>query len=333
MKKWTLVIALIWLAAGTAFADVSHEVVVGFEDDSTDEVTSSPTGTDLNGKLETSNSLFLARYTRYFAPLKTDDKPIELRRFYQHPANFSVGLALIGYTDKDSTVPAAVSDGKGSGSMLLLGGEYFFPSNTGLFLNIRSGSSTFEETVGGIAQPDVESEFSTTELGVRQYVIPNVELHLRLHGETTESTPGGQPKSTITKSVTYLGAQGVIKNVVGLLFELGGGEREDESAGTTIKYDIGAVNAEVAGYIGKQISVRFAIEVESADMAEPPAGVEHTTTIARTTLAARYWFSERFGMELPLYSETIEKKNVVAGIESKETMKNGGIGLYGSFRF
>jgi hypothetical protein len=323
MRKWILVIALICLAAGTAFADVSNEVIVGLEGDSTSEETY------LAANPETSNSLLIAQLTHFFAPLKTDDKPIELRRFYQHPTNLSAGLAFIGFTAKDDT---AGSDGEGGGSMLLLGGEYFFPTNTGLFLRITGGSSTFEQTVGGIAQPDVESEFSTSDLGVRQYVVPNVELHLRLHGETTEITPNG-PKITITKNVTYLGAQGVIKDVVGLLFEIGGGEREDESAGITTKYDMGAVNAEVAGYLGKQISVRLAIEVESEDENGLPAGDEFTTTTARTTLAARYWFSERFGMELPLYSETIEEKNVVAGIESKESIKNGGIGLYASFRF
>jgi len=323
MKKWTLVIALICLAAGTAFADVSNEVIVGLEGDSTSEETFSTRNP------ETSKSLLIAQLTHFFAPLKTDDKPIELRRFYQHPTNLFAGLAFIGFTEKDNTT---ASDGEGSGSMLLLGGEYFFPTNTGLFLRITGGSSTFEETIGGIAQPDVESEFSTSDLGVRQYVVPNVELHLRLHGETTETTPNG-PKTTITKNVTYLGAQGVIKDVVGLLFEIGGGEQEDESGGITIKYDIGALNAEVAGYIGKQISVRLAIEVESEDRNGLPAGFEETTTTARTMLAARYWFSERFGMELPLYSETIEAKNVVAGIESKESIKNDGIGLYASFRF
>jgi hypothetical protein len=323
MKKWTLVIALICLAAGTAFADVSNEIIVGLEGDSTSEETFSTRNP------ETSKSLLIAQLTHFFVPLKTDDKPIELRRFYQHPTNLSAGLAFIGFTNKDNTIG---SDGEGGGSMLLLGGEYFFPTNTGLFLRITGGSSTFEETIGGIAQPDVESEFSTSDLGVRQYVVPNVELHLRLHGETTETTPNG-PKITITKNVTYLGAQGVIKDVVGLLFEIGGGEREDESAGITTKYDMGAVNAEVAGYIGKQISVRLAIEVESEDENGLPAGDEFTTTTARTTLAARYWFSERFGMELPLYSETIEEKNVVAGTESKESIKNGGIGLYASFRF
>jgi hypothetical protein len=332
MKKWTLVIALICLAAGTALADVSNEVIVGLEGDSTDEVTSS-TGADLNGKLETSNSLFIAQLTHFFVPLKTDDKPIELRRFYQHPTNLSAGLAIFGYTDKDSTNPGMVFDGEGGGSMLLLGGEFFFPTNTGLFLNIRAGSSTFEGKINGIAQPDLDSDFSSLDLGVRQYVVPNVELHLRLSGQSTESTPSGMPKRTSDWSVTYLGAQGVIKDVVGLLFEIGGGEQENETAGVTTKYDIGAVNAEVAGYIGKQISVRLAIEVESEDRNGLPAGFEETTTTARTTLAARYWFSERFGMELPLYSETIEEKNVNAGIESKETMKNGGIGLYASFRF
>jgi len=93
------------------------------------------------------------------------------------------------------------------------------------------------------------------------------------------------------------------------------------------------VNAEVAGYIGKRISVSLAVEVEGEDRNDLPAGFEETNTTARTTLAARYWFSEHFGMELPLYSETTEDKTVFGGIESKETIKNGGIGLYASVRF
>ncbi len=324
MKKWTLVVALICLAAGTVFADVSNEVIVGLEGDSTNEETVSAADP------ETSNSLFIAQFTHFFAPIKEDDKSIELRRFYQHPTNLSAGLALFGNTYKDDT---SAVDGEGGGIMLLLGGEYFFPTNTGLFLNIGAGSGTFEETIGGIAQPDVESDFSSLDLGVRQYVVPNVELHLRLSGQSLESTSSGSPKYTSDRSVTYLGARGVISDVVGLLFEIGGGEREDERAGITTKYDIGAVNAEVAGYIGKQLSVRLAVEVEGEDENGLPAGNEFTTTTARTTLAVRYWFSERFGMELPLYSETREDKTVSGGIETKEEIKNGGIGLYAAFRF
>lgn len=332
MKKCTLVVALICLAAGTVFADVSNEVIVGLEGDSTNEVTSS-TGADLNDKIETSNSLFIAQFTHFFAPLKEDDKPIDLRHFYQHPTNLSAGLAIFGYTDKDSTNPASVFDGEGGGSMLLLGGEFFFPTNTGLFLNILGGSSTFEYTINGIAQPDAENEFSSLDLGVRQYVVPNVELHLRLSGQSSESTQSGQPKTTSDRSVTYLGARGVIADVVGLMFEIGGGELENVRAGVTTKSDIGAVNVEVAGYIGKQLSVRLAIEVESEDRTGLPAGFEETNTTARTTLAARYWFSERFGMEVPLYSETSEDKTVSGGIETKETIKNGGMGVYAAFRF
>lgn len=63
------------------------------------------------------------------------------------------------------------------------------------------------------------------------------------------------------------------------------------------------------------------------------AGYEHKTTTARTTLAGRYWFSERFGMELPLYAESIEKKYVDPSGTAKITTMNTGIGLYAAFRF
>ena len=59
MKKWTLVIALICLAAGTAFADVSNEVIVGLEGDSTSEETYAAANP------ETSNSLLIAQFTHF----------------------------------------------------------------------------------------------------------------------------------------------------------------------------------------------------------------------------------------------------------------------------
>jgi hypothetical protein len=330
MRKWMLMLAVLCIAAGTAMADVSNEVIVGLEGDSTSEWTG-PNGEDLTDTQDTSNSLFIVQYTHFFAPLKEDDRPIELRRFYQHPSTLSAGLAFFGSTDKDTTTP---SDAETGAAMLLLGGEYYFPTNTGLFLNIGSGSGTTQVTSGGTVQPDEDLKIGSVEFGVRQYLVPEAEVHLRIEGESTETTQPGLPTSTSDKSVVFFGGRGVIKDVVGLLFEFGGGEREDESGGFTIKYDVAAVNIEVAGYIGKQLSVRLGIEAEEEDMQGAPAGIEHTTTTGRTTLAARYWFSERFGMELPLYAETTELKTVVSGVgESKETRTNSGIGLYAAFRF
>ena len=125
----------------------------------------------------------------------------------------------------------------------------------------------------------------------------------------------------------------MIADVVGLMLELGGGKAEDEPGGITIKSDIAAVNVEIAGYIGKQLTLRLAIAAEEEKMTGTPAGVEHKTTTARTTLAGRYWFSERFGMELPLYAETIEHEGHLPRMASKRQVTNSGIGLYAAFRF
>jgi hypothetical protein len=332
MRKLIAIAVFFCLAVVPAFADVSNEVVVGLEGDSTSDVTSS-TGVDLNGKLETKNSLFTVQYTHFFTPLKDDDKPIDLRQFYQHPSTLSAGLVFIGAKDKDNTFPGSETDSNMSASVLQFGGEYFFPTNTGLFLNIGVGGGTIEQTVAGVSQPDIDLKHSRLDLGVRQYLVPNVELHLRYHGESTKSTQSGFPDETIDSGVTYLGARGVIADVVGLMLEIGGGKLEDESGGLTIKSDIAAVNAEIAAYIGKQLSFRLAVAAEEEKMTGTPAGVEHKTTTARTTLAGRYWFSERFGMELPIYVETTEQKDVFPLTSQTTKITNNGIGLYASFRF
>jgi len=331
MKKWLVLFAVLMLAAGTAMADVSNEVILGLESDSTSEATDS-SGADITSLIDNKNSLFVVQYTHFFSPLKDDDKPIELRRFYQHPSTLSAGLAFIGAEGKDSTtLPADTSETKAS--VLLLGGELYFPTNTGIFLSIGAGSGTAKETIGGTAQPDTDLAIGQFELGVRQYIGQSFALHLRLASESLESKPSGGQTITNDKALAYLGARGVIADMVGLMLEIGGGEREQAVPGATTKFDVGAVNAELAGYIAQHLTVSLGVEVESEKLAGMPAGIEHVTTTGRTTLAARYWFSESFGMELPLYSEKVEHKTVFPGGEFKSEETNGGIGLYAAFRF
>jgi hypothetical protein len=331
MKMWIVIAALFCLAAVPAFADVSNEVVVGWEGDSVDEAKDN-TGADVTDKIENDNALFVVQYTHFFSPLKDDGKPIELRRFYQHPSTLSAGLAFFGSEGKDSTtLPADTTET--NASVLMLGGELYLPTNTGLFLSIGAGSGTTKETFGGIAQPDTDHEIGQFGLGVRQYIGESFALHVRLDTESRRDKPSGLATTEDDKAVVFLGGRGVIADVIGLALELGGGEREVKGGGSTTKYDVGAVNLEIAGYIGKHLTIRLGIEAEEEDLQGMPSGIEHVTTTGRTTLAARYWFSERFGMELPLYSEKEEVKTVFPGGESKSETTNTGLGLYAFFRF
>ena len=94
------------------------------------------------------------------------------------------------------------------------------------------------------------------------------------------------------------------------------------------------MNLEGAVYVGNGLSFRLAIEVEVEEMNGMPAGIKRTISTGTTTLAARYWFSERFGLGLPIYAETVECKRELAGWgESRDTRTNSGIGLHGAFRF
>ncbi len=331
MRKLIVIAVLFCLAAVPAFADVSNEVVVGLEGDSTSKVESNVI-TDPKSKIDTKNSLFTVQYTHFFTPLKDDDKPIDLRQFYQHPSTLSAGLVFIGAKDKDNTFPGFETDSKASAAVLQFGGEYFFPTNTGLFLNIGFGGGTIDQTVNGVSQPEIDIAHSMLDLGIRQYIVPSMELHLRYHGESTENTQSGLPDATRDIGVVYFGGRGVIADVVGLVLEFGGGKSEVEFMGTT-KYDIAAVNFEIAGYIGKQLTLWLALEAEEEKETGMAAGNEHKITTARTTLAGRYWFSERFGMEVPIYAESSEEKFIDPVGEQTLKTTNTGIGLYAAFRF
>lgn len=329
-----MICLMLVFSAAPVFADVSQEVIVGLEADSSKEVKSSlgAVSVDQTDSYKTANALLLVQYTRFFAPLKDDGTPVELRRFLQHPSTLSVGLGVVAVTIQDSRNPAAQWEGTGSASLLMLGGEYYFPTDTGVFLSLGGGSGTFEQTVNGVKQPDTDVSLGMHEFGVRQYVAPNVELHLALTGESVKSKGGTESESKTT--VTLLGVQGVIRNTVGLFFEIGGGERTDQQTGTADKdYDVTQMNIAIAVYAGNQLSFRLDVEAEGAKQTGLPAGFEYTESEAQMTFSAAYWFSERFGMQLPIYTVTKETKTVVAPIETKRTEKNSGIGLYAGFRF
>ena len=322
MKTWIPMVALLCLAAGSALADVTNEVVVGFEGDVTTKVTDAA-GNDITDTMKSANSQFSTRYTHFFTALKDDEKPIELRRFYQHPSSLSVGLMAVGYSQRDSRVPFAVRETRSGVGMLMLGGELYLSTNTGFFLDFGAGSGKEKVKVAGVDLPETDLEVSRVDFGVRQYIGPEFMMHLRFQGETTETTPAGLSKDTSDTGLVIIGVRGVIRDTLGLAGELGGGERNDQISGSKIAYDVSVVNLEGIVYVGKELSFGLTIEGETQKRTTLP---EHTTKRARSTLSARYWFSEKVGLELPLYSE------VVKG-EGSEKVESSGYGLYASFRF
>lgn len=333
MKMRSCAVVLFLLLPGTARASVSHELVVGLERDSSRKVTDS-SGADLTDTIASKNVLYLAQYTHYFSPLAEDGRPIELRQFYRHPSTFSAGVAFLGIADKDRTVSGLESDTSRILSMLLLGGEYFFPTGTGLFLNIRSGSATVKNTIGGVAQPEVDLESGRIEFGVRHYVVPSLEFHVAVRSESETLTPPGGQESASDRGASFLGVRGIIKDAVGLSFEVGGGEREDTTGGSTARFDITALNLEGAVYVLSGLSFSLAIEAWFENGTGLPAGFEYAKTTSRSTLAVRYWFSERFGLDLPVYAVRVKERTVVPLLgETKLTRTNKGTGLYALFRF
>jgi hypothetical protein len=324
MKKWIVIAALFCLAAVPAFADVTNEVFVGFQGDGTTKVTDAA-GNDITDTMKIGNSQFTLQYSHshFFSPLKDDEKPIELHRFYQHPSSLTIGLLTEGYAKRDSTNPIVVRETKRGVGMLMLSGELYLSTNTGFFLNIGGGSGKEKVKVAGIDLPETDLEVSSFDLGVRQYIGSEFRMHLRFQGETTKTTPAGLLTETSKTGLVFFGVQGVIRDTLGLAAEIGGGERSDEISGSKINYDVGAVNLEGNVYVGKEFSFGLKIEGETQKRTTLP---ENTIKRGRSTLSARYWFSEKIGLQVPFYSETV--KDDVSG----KTVSSG-MGLYATFRF
>jgi hypothetical protein len=322
MKKWIMIAALFCLAAVPAFADVTNEVFVGFQGDGTTKVTDAA-GNDITDTLKTANSLFALQYTHFFSPLKDDEKPFELHRFYQHPSSLSIGLVATGYAQRDSRVPIAVRETKRGESMLVLGGELYLSTNTGLFLNVGGGSGKEKTKVAGIDGPETDIKLSSVGFGVRQYIGQEFLLQVRFQGDSNETTVAGFAKDTSDTGLLLIGAHGVIRDTLGLSAEIGGGSRKDKVTGLDVNYDVSVVNLQGDVYVGKEFSFGLLIEAEAVKRTTLP---EHQVNTGRSTLTFRYWFNEKVGLTLPFYVQTV--KDDSAG----KTQSSGG-GLYATFHF
>jgi hypothetical protein len=322
MKTWILLISLIFLAAGTALADVTNEVVVGAQWDGTTKVTDAA-GNDITDSMEIFNSLLILQYTHFFSPLKDDEKPIELHRFYQHPPSISIGITQKGHFVRDSTNPVLVRETKRHEPLYTLGGDYYFSTGTGLFLNIGFGSGREQTKTAGIDGPQTDIEVSRTEFGVRQYLGPEFLMQLRFQGETTDTTLAGFSKDTSETGLLLFGVRGVIRDTLGLAAEIGGGERKDKVSGIDVNYDVSMITLVGDVYVGREFSFGLKIEGETVKRTTVP---EHKVTTGRSTLSFRYWFSEKVGLTLPLYAETVKG-------DGSEKTESSGMGLFGTFRF
>lgn len=322
MKKWIVILIALCFSAGTAVADVTNEVVVGFEGDGTTKVTDAA-GNDITDTMKIGNSQFTLQYSHFFSPLKDDEKPIELHRFYQHPSSLSVGTISMGHFERDSTNPILVRETKRGTGMLVLGGELYLSTGTGLFLSVGGGSGKEKTKVAGIDLPETDLEVSRIDFGVRQYIGPEFLMQLRFQGETIDTTLAGFSKDTSETGLLLLGVRGVIRDTLGLAAEIGGGERKDKVSGFDVNYDVIMMTLQGDAYVGKEFSFGLKIEGETVKRTTLP---EHTVKTGRSTLSFRYWFSEKVGLTLPLYAETVKG-------DGSEKTESSGMGLYGTFRF
>lgn len=322
MKIGMLTAAMLCLMASTAMADVTNEVLAGFENDWPAKVTDAA-GSDITDDMEIYNFLLLLQYSHFFAPLKDDAKSIELHRFYQHPSSISIGMAQKAHFVRHSTNPVLVRETKRLEPLYTLGGEYYFYAGTGLFLNIGGGSGREQTETAGVDGPQTELEVSRSEFGIRQYIGPEFLLQVRFQGDTTASTTAGSFKITSKTGLLLIGGRGVIRDTIGFGAEIGGGEETEETGGARISYDMIMINLQGDVYVGREYSFGLKIEGETRKRTTQP---EHKVTTGRSTLSFRYWFSEKVGLTLPLYSEMV--KDTLSG----DTISQGG-GLYGTFRF
>lgn len=321
------------LAVGTAYADVSNELVFGLDQDSSRDIRSSVNGitTELTDDVTIGHSLYTVVYRHFFEPLKDNDTPIDLRRYYQHPSAMHVALSSENSSRRDASIPGAIDRGARNAVGLDIGGELFLSTGTGLSLTMGGSLETNDPRAERVASGNVGDPSFRCRIGVQQYVAPNMEIHVAVSGETETPARDGTG-TTMDRAIVNLGGRVVANSVIGFSLEAGKGMAYQKS--TDVDYDIVELYAEIALYPAKQMSFRLTYESETMKKAGQSGVFTPGRSRDRTTLAGRYWFSERFSLELPIYSTTEETRtrDSTLGETTVETRASGA-GLYAAYRF
>lgn len=335
---------LLTLMSSMAYADVSHEFIWGLGSDSSSKVTVDTvnkvfpalnSSNDLSDSVEESNSILSFSYSYFLSPMVPDTTPFDLTKFYQHPSNFSVGSASISTSSEDRTNPSSITKSDITAVALMLGAEYYLPSNTGFLISIGPGAGELTVTSGGAeAKADVDLEM--INIGIRQYAARNAALHLMVSNEETSGDITGSMQGSLkdTKTVTKLGGQMVFHDRVGIMFEVGRGERESSlAAATPDTYDVAEVKTELSFYGGKSFSILLGVDLNGEFQTGMTPGNGHEISESRVRLAPRYWFSENLGMEISLYSITNEELLVTPFTDTTTTTESSGVEFHLGYRF
>lgn len=220
MKK----ILLMLLAAGLffAFTEKSYSVQnnlnihLASEGGEIDTVSGSQHGDTALGE-------FGIEFAHYFSDLTTDDRPLGMREFLQHPSYFFIsneGTATA--LDYD---PIFYEEDTREG-MLIFGGGYY-PGNTGFNIALVSVAIEIEEFLAGVKQTDIDARLGGLMFGIEHYLQDNVSISASLMSLAGEVDMSSSPVDIDIMDKTFsLGVQALLNNNVSLAFEISKGKFE-----------------------------------------------------------------------------------------------------------
>lgn len=206
-------------------------------------------------------------YTYFFKPIKESGRTIELRQFHQHPSRISVSTE-IQYYEADGSDYSVDSDAYD------LNAEIFIPSHTGFLI--------------GLSKADYRSDYGdyeilTTTVGVKQYIADMIELSLKYdqYEEKGETYYGHYDRDG--DLMTYK-AHLTFSDKAGFFLEKGRGK----NCSSCSKYDEDLIELQLYG--GRSFVFRL-------------GRMENDYEWTKTYIAPKFWFGEKFSMELNLFNE------------------------------
>ncbi len=276
IKITYLVLIVIFLSSINTYADVRNEISFG---GSMSVESEAKTDEDIHG-LTTGLS-----YTYFFKPIKESGRTIELRQFHQHPSKISVSTGIQHYEEDESG-----NDYINDSEVYDLNAEIFIPSHTGFLIGLSKADSRTEYYTF-----NWEAEKLTKTVGVKQYIADMIELSLKYDQYEEKTSYKGGPDIDMEGDLLTFKAHLTLSDIAGFQLEKGKGDYKFECPNCS-KNDEEVTNLELQLYGGMIFVFRLGRKELTIE------DYEETTTYIKP----KFWFGERFSMELNLFKREFD---------------------------
>ena len=243
------------------------------------------------GDADYSGGVFAVAYTRFLAPIETDDSPYGVREFLQHPSNFWVALVGVATEIDDNTSNDKIED---TLSTLFVGGEFYInDSDNATGLGIMISSQGGEEELSGGLNEDIDISSQVIDFSLIQYLNRTIRFSVTYTTGSTEYEYSSGGKYEYDESALSVSVGALVENIL-LNASISFGERDWDGGS---KQDVDSLSFGGTIYIDQANSI--AAQYATYE-------VESSSKLSEIAITGKHYFDDSKYLSGSLYSGSVD---------------------------